>query len=64
MLGDDLGEWDGGREEVPEGGDTCMRMAESLCCIEKLTPHCKAIIFQLKKSMPNPRSRELLFFPI
>ena len=26
--------------ETPEGGDICMHVADSLCCIQKLTQHC------------------------
>ena len=31
MLCDDLEGWDGGGGEVPEGGDVCMHVADSLC---------------------------------
>ena len=37
--------------EVQEGGHTRVLVAESLHCIERLTQHCKAIIFQLKKKI-------------
>ena len=39
---------DGG--DVQEGGDICILMADSCCCIvlQKPTQHCKAIILQLK----------------
>ena len=48
MLCDELEGWDGGRggREVQEGGDMCIFMADSHCCMA--TRHCKAIIFQLK----------------
>ena len=30
---DDLERWDGGRRELQEGGDICVHIADSLCCI-------------------------------
>ena len=51
MLWDNLEGWDGvgGGREVQEGGSTCIFMADSRCCIQKPTQHCKAIVLQLKK---------------
>ena len=34
-----------GRREAQEGGDICIHIADSLCCIAE-TQHCKAIKFQ------------------
>ena len=39
MLGDDPEEWDGGGRwggsEVPQGGDICIHIADSLLCTAK-----------------------------
>ena len=35
----------GGGREVQEGGDTCIHIADTLCCAPE-TQHCKAIILQ------------------
>ena len=32
VLCSDLDGWDGGRQEVQEGGDICIHIADSLCC--------------------------------
>ena len=46
-LCSDLEGWDAGGREAQEGGDTCIRTADSQCCTAE-TPNCKAIILQLK----------------
>ena len=38
LLGDLHGVGKG--RETPEGGDICMHVADSLCCMQKLTQHC------------------------
>ena len=38
----------GGGREVQEGGDICIPMADSCCCMAETIQHCKAIILQLK----------------
>ena len=50
MLCDDLEGWDGSRggREVQEGGDMCILMADSHCCMAETNKQWKAIIFQLK----------------
>ena len=35
----------GGGREAQEGGDICIHIADSLCCIAE-TQHCKATILQ------------------
>ena len=37
-----------GGQEVQEGGNICMLTSDSLSVQQKLTEHCKAIIFQKK----------------
>lgn len=37
-----------GERELQEGADICILMADSRCCIEKPTQHCKAIICQCR----------------
>ena len=39
---------EGGGREAREGGDICVHTADSCCCTQRLTRHCKAIILQLK----------------
>ena len=50
VLCDHLERWDreGGKEtqEGGDGGDICIRIADSLAIQQKLTQHCKAIILQ------------------
>ena len=49
---DDLVGWGGaGGRKVQEGGDICIHRAGPGCIVsmQKLSQHCKAIIFQLKK---------------
>ena len=55
MFCDDLDGWDG-VGEAQEGGDLCMRMADSLPCIAETNTTFKAIILKKKKSY----SRKLL----
>ena len=38
----------GGGEEVQEGGDICIPMANSCWCVAENKPNCKAIMHQLK----------------
>ena len=45
LEGWDVVEWGGGRREAQEGGDICIHIADSFCCIVE-TQHCKAIIRQ------------------
>ena len=33
MLYEDLDGWDGGRQEVQEGGDICIHIADSFHCL-------------------------------
>ena len=51
----------GGGREVPEGGDICLHMADSLVQ-QKLTQHCKATILQSKKKKKEKRERCQLWF--
>ena len=50
MFSDNLEGWDGvgGRREVLEGGDICIPMADSRCCMAGTNTIIKAIILQLK----------------
>ena len=56
MLCDNLEGWDGARggRKVRDGGDMCILIADSCCCMAEANKHCKAIIFQLK----NIKERE------
>ena len=49
MLRDNLEGWDrmGGEKEAQDGGDTCIHMADSHCCMAEPIQHCKAIVLQL-----------------
>ena len=47
---DDLDGWDG-VGEAQEGGDLCMRMADSLPCIAETNTTFKAIILKKKKKL-------------
>ena len=51
MLHDDQegGDGGGGGRKFQESGDICMHIAESVHVWQKLTQHCKTIIFQVLK---------------